>query len=778
MTDCPRSVPARPIPDPVPEVQGEVPGATPPEIEGESGFAGSVLRVAVAAPLAELYDYLPPADRPADGLDPGTRVLVPFGRSQRVGLVVERAADSEQVAGRLKAVSAVLDPAPLLAAEDLALIRWAADYYRHPLGEALFGALPARLRRAEPQRDERLPGWRATPSGLALDLTELGRAIQQRRLLERLRQSPDGIDTPGLGTGSGPLQALRKRGLIEPCRVLPQPVPEPPPASAESDPALNPDQARAVDAITAALGGFAPFLLDGVTGSGKTEVYIRLIRAAIGAGGQTLLLVPEIGLTPQTLERLRARLPGPLAVLHSALAEGERERAWHSAAGGLATLVLGTRSACFVPLPRLALIVVDEEHDASLKQQEGFRYSARDLAVRRAQQAGCPVVLGSATPSLETLQNARTGRYRWLRLPQRAGGAQSPTVSLLDIRGQPLVAGLSPLLRAHVDAELGNGNQVLLFLNRRGFAPVLTCHDCGWVGTCPHCDVRLTLHLRLKRLWCHHCGWLRSIPETCPDCKGLDLRGLGLGTERLEDELAAVFPGVPLARVDRDSTRRKGELERLIAAIARGETRLLLGTQMLAKGHDFPGVTLVGILDLDQSLYAADFRAPERTAQLIIQVAGRAGRAERPGRVVLQTRHPEHPLLASLLRQGYSGFAALALAERESARLPPFGFLALLRADAPDPQVPLDFLGQARTLIQGLLASPAVGPMGTHVQVRGPVPAPMPRRAGRHRAQLLLEAPARAGLQRLLGLWVPGLRALPRPGGLRWSLDVDPQEMG
>ena len=709
---------------------------------------------------------------------PGTRVLVPFGRGQRVGLAVEWAEGSDQEAGRLKAVTAALDPAPLLAPEDLALIRWAADYYRHPLGEALFGALPARLRRAEPLLDGLVPGWRATSDGFATSIEDLGRAERQRRVLGLLRQVPEGMPAQALKAGAGVLQALREKGLIEHCRVPPQPGPESPPQVPDADPSLNPDQARAVDLVTAALGGFQPFLLDGVTGSGKTEVYIRLIRATIAAGGQTLLLVPEIGLTPQTLERLASRLPGPLAVIHSALGEGERERAWRGAASGLATLVLGTRSACFVPLPRLALILVDEEHDASLKQQEGFRYSARDLAVRRAQQAGCPVVLGSATPSLETLQNARTGRYRWLHLPERAGGAQPPTISLLDIRGQPLSAGLSPLLRAHVDAELGNGNQVLLFLNRRGYSPVLTCHDCGWVGTCPHCDVRLTLHLKLDRLWCHHCGWLRSIPGACPDCKGLDLRGLGLGTERLEEELAAVFPDVPIARIDRDSTRRKGELERLIAAVRRGETRLLLGTQMLAKGHDFPGVTLVGILDLDQSLYAADFRAPERTAQLIVQVAGRAGRAERPGRVVLQTRHPGHPLLSSLLRQGYPGFADLALAERESARLPPFGFLALLRADAPEAEVPLEFLGQARVLVLGLLADLALGSVQGQVQVRGPVPAPMPRRAGRHRAQLLLEAPARAGLQRLLALWVPQLRALPRRGGLRWSLDVDPQEMG
>ncbi len=468
------------------------------------------------------------------------------------------------------------------------------------------------------------------------------------------------------------------------------------------------------------------------------------------------------------------RLPGPHALIHSALDEGARERAWLRAASGRATLVLGTRSACFVPLPRLQLIVVDEEHDASLKQQEGFRFSARDLAVRRAQIAGCPVVLGSATPSLETLHNARSGRYDWLELRERAGGARPPALSFIDIRGQPLSAGLSPLLREHVAAHVAAGEQVLLFLNRRGFAPVQTCHACGWVGVCPHCDARLTLHRRMGRLWCHHCGWHRPSPQTCPECGSPDLRTLGLGTERLEDELEALFPGVPIARVDRDSIRRKGELDRLLEAARKGDIRILLGTQMLAKGHDFPGVTLVGILDLDQSLYAADFRAPERTAQLIVQVAGRAGRAELPGRVVLQTRHPEHPLLQSLLRQGYPGFAEVALAERQAAGLPPFAYLALLRADALDPDAATAFLRQARSLAQGL------GAEAQGVGLSGPVPAPMERRAGRYRAQLLAECDRRAVLQGFLSRWVAGLRAGEgggRAGGLRWSIDVDPQDM-
>ncbi|MBK1723300.1 primosomal protein N' [Thiocystis violacea] len=734
----------------------------------------TIYRVAVEAPLASLFDYAPPPGSGEVTPAPGSRLLVPFGRGRRVGILVEIATETEQDPAALKAVERVLDPGPLLMPADLALIRWAAGYYQQPLGEALFAALPVRLRDPTALLDDRIAGVAASSAGLAANLAALGRAPKQRQLLGLLQASPAGASlallADRLGDCRATLRALRAKGLIVDCRLERQdgapvgvqavsPDPHPP----------NDEQSLAVTAVGGAFGRFQAFLLDGITGSGKTEVYIRLIQRLIAAGRQALVVVPEIGLTPQLRERFRRRVSGPIAVLHSALTPSERERNWHLAARGEATLVLGTRSAIFTPLPRLALVVVDEEHDPSLKQQEGFRYSARDLAVRRAQLADCPVVLGTATPSLETLHNARTQRYAWLRLTKRAGQAQPPAISLLDIRGQPLRAGLSSVLRRHMQAEIAAGNQVLLFLNRRGYAPVFTCHGCGWVGGCRHCDARLTLHLRQKRLWCHHCDWSQPLPIRCPECQGLDLRMLGQGTQRLEDELRPLFPGVSIARIDRDSTRRKGELARLFDAAQRGEIQILLGTQMLAKGHDFPGVTLVGILDLDQSLYASDFRAPERTAQLIVQVAGRAGRADRSGRVVIQTRHPEHPLLQSLLKDGYGGFAEAALAERRAAELPPFSYLVLARADAPDEAQPLDFLRQARDLGDGL-GEP-------RVQLLGPVPAPMGRRAGRHRAQLLVQCAERPLLQRFLGQWTAALRRLPKRRGLRWSLDVDPQDM-
>ncbi|MCU0832891.1 MAG: primosomal protein N' [Chromatiaceae bacterium] len=731
----------------------------------------AILRVAVAAPLPRLFDYLRPADCDPARLCPGLRVRVPFGGRCRVGMIVALAAHSDQPPERLKPIAAVLDPQPLLGPSDLELILWTAAYYQYPPGDALFTALPARLRRPEALPEPGEPGWRLTAAGRVADPSGLARAPRQAQVAALLADQREGRSAAEIRRRAGDcahaLSALERRGWIERCRAPASP--SLPAIQAASGPTLNADQTQAVAEVRAALGGFRTFLLEGVTGSGKTEVYLHLIQAAIESGRQTLMLVPEIGLTPQLARRLVERIPGPMVTLHSGLAAGERERAWRQAADGGAVLVLGTRSAVFVPLPRLGLILVDEEHDASFKQQDGLRYSARDLAVRRAQQAGCPVVLGSATPSLETLYNTRAGRYARLALPERAGGARPPEIALLDVRAQPLRAGLSPVLVRLTEEQLAAGNQVLLFLNRRGFAPVLTCHACGWVGDCPKCDARLTLHLAERRLWCHHCGLTRPLPAVCPDCGDGDLRTLGLGTERLETELQGLFPGTPLARVDRDSTRRKGSLERILAAARRGEVPLLVGTQMLAKGHHFPGVTLVGLLDVDQGLYGADFRSAERMAQLVVQVAGRAGRAERPGRVILQTRHPDHPLLHTLRRSGYRAFAEAALAEREAAGLPPFAYQALMRAEARDPETATGFLRSALDLAGALLA--------TEVQLFGPVPAPMERRAGRYRAQLLVQASHRPMLQRFLGVWLEAVRGLRPAPGVRWSLDVDPLDL-
>ncbi len=731
-----------------------------------------LLRVAVPAPLHSVFDYLPPKGVAAEMLRPGQRLMVPFGRGERCGLLLELVSESQVARGRLKHALKLLDREPLLGPEELALLLWAAEYYRHPVGEVVAAALPLRLRRGKAPMTEGRPGWRLTPEGAGQRPDGLARAPRQAAIL-RLLQETAGEEMAQeeiyrhCGECRAVLRGLQQKGWLEQSEIRAagfSSIAQPP----QTPPDLNPDQRQAVDAVLAE-EGFHPCLLDGVTGSGKTEVYLTLAEQRVAAGRQVLVLVPEIGLTPQLLDRFRRRMAAPVVMLHSALSDLERERAWLASARGEAAVVLGTRSAIFTPVPRLGLVVVDEEHDLSFKQQEGFRYSARDLALVLGQRRDCPVVLGSATPSLESLNNVTNGRYRHLRLRERAGNARPPKLDLLDIRSVRLDGGMSPALFRLVEEALAAGNQVLLFLNRRGYAPQITCFECGWIAECRRCDARMTLHLGNNTLWCHHCGSQRRLDEQCPECKSGELHPLGQGTERLEEVLAGRFPNASIARIDRDSTRRKGSLERLLKEIHEKRHTLLLGTQMLAKGHHFPDVTLVGILDVDQGLFGADYRAGERMAQLVTQVAGRAGRAEKPGRVVIQTRHPEHPLLQTLVHSGYESFAGAALAERQAAGLPPFSFQALLRAEASKEGVATRFLDQAANLAADMKQA--------GVELWGPVPAPMERRAGRYRAHLLVQAPHRAALQQLLGWWLPKVRGLKAARQVRWSVDVDPQEM-
>ena len=748
-----------------------------------------VLRVAVPCPLRRWFEYLPPPGGGAAGaaaaarLLPGTRVKVPFGRSVRTGVILEAAQGSKIEAGRLREVAEVLDGEPSLPPPLLRLLTWAADYYHHPVGDVVRTALPVRLRGTRPAAPG--PGesvWRLTPAAGAD--SELARAPRQAAVVAALREAARTGGGPGLDEARlaaavprwrPALRALVKKGWVEAA-----PAGRPAPAGAPSKLAApNGSQARAIGAIAAAAGSFRAFLLDGVTGSGKTEVYLavidRLVRAegagGNGGGGQALVLVPEIGLTPQLVARFRAALPVPVTVLHSGMAAGERLKGWQAARAGESRVVIGTRSAVFTPLARPALIVVDEEHDPSYKQQEGFRYSARDLALMRGSIEGVPVVLGSATPSLETMHLAAAGRCRRLPLAERAAGARMPDLALHDVRRRPLAAGgLSERLIAAIDERLRRREQTLLFVNRRGFAPVVMCHDCGDAIECRHCDSRLVLHRADRRLRCHHCGAAQAVPPRCAGCGSPDLVSVGVGTQRLAEGLAERFPGARVLRVDRDSTRGRGELDRIVRAAREGGVDVLVGTQMLAKGHDFPRVTLVGVVDADAGLFSPDFRAPERVAQIVTQVAGRAGRGALAGEVIVQTRRPRHPLLGALAGEGYAAFAAEALAERSRARLPPFARLALLRADAPAAETSLRFLAEARRLAEGLRRP--------EVEAMGPVPAPMERRGGRYRAQLLLRSASRADLQAFLGAWVEGLGRIAGRRGLRWSLDVDPIDLG
>lgn len=727
-----------------------------------------ILAVAIDTPLRRTFDYRAPADS-AD-LAAGQRVWVPFGRRRVVGVVVGRRDRTDVPANKLRSAFAAVDEEPTFDANLLQLLLWSADYYRHPVGEVLAAAMPAALRLGSGLREETVV-WSLTEVGRREALTELTpRAVRLRAVVEALAATNEMVAADLLSATDSTPEILRKleaRGYLAQTKRLP--ARESLTLWPRSGPTLNDAQREAVERISGTLGSFASHLLYGVTGSGKTEVYLRTIAAVIERDEQALVLVPEIALTPQLIARFRARFDTPLAVLHSNLSDGERLAAWRSAGDGRARIVIGTRSAVFSPLPRAGLIVVDEEHDGSFKQQEGFRYSARDLAIVRAQRLGIPIVLGSATPSLETLHRAQR-QPQWLsRLPQRAANAQPPRMALIDLRAHGGTQGIATpavmAIRRHLDAD----GQVMLFLNRRGYAPVLFCPACGWSAHCKRCDAHLTVHSRTHHLICHHCGSQQPVPETCANC-GQPAKPVGQGTERIEETVRQLFPDAALARIDRDAVRRRGELEATLARVDSKEVRILVGTQMLTKGHDFPNVTLVVVLNADQGLFSADFRAGERLAQTIVQVAGRAGRAERPGEVLIQTEYPEHPLLKLLLTGGYEAFAAGALQEREQSEWPPFARIALLRAEAATALAPLKFLRAA------LEAAPNHASRG--VQLLGPAPAPMERRAGRYRAHLLLHASTHSPLQKFMSTWLPALETLPEARRVRWSIDVDALDLG
>jgi primosomal protein N' (replication factor Y) len=639
-----------------------------------------------------------------DGVEPrvGDRVVVPFGARQRLGVVVEADAASDLPGSRMKAIAAIRDDAPRLPSDWLELMRFLSGYYQRPLGETMIAALPPRLRSVRPLPRKSLSA--AAPTSLA--------------------------------------------------RFVPTHE-------------LTPDQLRACERIVEAGGRFEAFLLHGVTGSGKTEVYLNLIARILERGGQALVLVPEISLTPQLESRFRQAFPeARLAVMHSALEDIARTSAWLEAARGEAGIVLGTRLGVLAPLPKLALIVVDEEHDSSFKQQEGLRYSARDAAVYRAKLAGCPVILGSATPSLESWHNWRAGRYERLELPERAApGARLPAVRIIDLGRESAEQGIAPSIWSALAARLQRNEQSLIFINRRGYAPVLACEGCGWAAGCTRCSARMVLHATDRRLRCHHCGAESSIPRACPTCGNVDLKPLGRGTQRIEEALQARFPAARIVRIDRDSARRRAELTRTLEGIRRGEGDILVGTQLLAKGHDFPGLTLVGVLNADTALVSTDYRAAERLFAVLAQVAGRAGRRSRPGEVLVQTRYPGHALFGALARHDFAGFADSQLAERRAAGFPPYVFEAALRAEARKLETAMRFLREAVTA--------AAVPDG--VQVFDPVPNTLTRRAGLERAQLLVQSSSRPALQVFLADLSDKLFAQPRRD-VRWHLDVDPIE--
>lgn len=726
----------------------------------------SIIQVALDVPVASVFDYRL-VDATAE--DVGRRVVVPFGKKFVVGVIMGVADASSIAPNRLKSVLEVLRESPRLEKADLELLRFAADYYHYPLGAAVMGTLPALLRRVHPPAAARqVQGhFVLTDAGRAVGPSTVpARAHLKRRLLALLHEGP--VDAEHARTLSPRAPRVLKELLQDRLATLEAPAPSQPTVHAPMVPAppLTQEQEAALAAVLADLGRFQVHLLHGVTGSGKTEVYLNATAAVLARGCQALLLVPEIALTPQLEGLVRGRFPNvPVVTLHSGLADNERLKNWIEAQSGRAGVVLGTRLSVFAPMRQLGLIIVDEEHDGSFKQSEGFRYSARDLAVFRARQHGVPILLGSATPSLESHFNATNDRYRLSVLSRRIG-APMPEIGCLDTRGKHLEDGLSEALLQVLDEYLARGEQSLIFINRRGYAPVLMCHSCGWISGCHRCSAQLVLHLREQRLRCHHCGHTAAVPPSCPSCGNPQLAPLGQGTQRVEGALARRYTTATVLRIDRDSVRARHAWRAMRSRIQEGEAKILVGTQILAKGHDFPHLNLVGVLNADSMLYSGDFRAPERLFALLTQVAGRAGRGTTQGRVLIQTEFPEHPLYRALKHQDYRAFADALLEERRRAGFPPFIHQALLRAEAPRLATALEFLRTAATTARRISGA---------VTLYEPVPAIMRRRAGRERAQLLVQCESRARLQEFLAAWIATLYdARSRPA--RWAIDVDPLE--
>jgi primosomal protein N' (replication factor Y) len=725
------------------------------------------LRVAINIPLRKAFDYRLPDHWQAPPPRPGCRLKVPFGRKHEIGILLYCHHDKPPF--KLKPIDEVLDYQPLLDNHLLDLLNWVADYYCHAIGEVHIAALPARLRQGKPAEARPLYRWAATTH--SVDHTnQLSAAPKQQALYQFIANHRAGRSESELNESftqwRAPIKALVKKKLLTQTDTRHKPIEC---QYHEPDFQLNEAQQTALHTLLKASGRFINCLLHGVTGSGKTEIYLQATWHMLQQEKQVLIMVPEIGLTPQLIASFESRFTCLIAVLHSGLNDTERLHSWLSARNGDAKIIIGTRSAVFVPLHSPGLMIIDEEHDSSFKQMEGFRYSARDVAIKRASMLDIPILLGSATPSLESFNNVKKDKSSLLHLPDRTGDASHPDIFRVDLRSQKLVSGLAPLALKAIADEIDQGGQVLLFLNRRGYAPTLVCDTCGWIAECHHCDIRMTVHRRDARLRCHVCSHESPLPSNCPDCGSTRLTKLGQGTEKLEDTLQAQFPDAGVIRVDRDSTRRKDAFKQIIQAVRSGEKKILIGTQMLAKGHHFPQVGTVIIIDADNGLYGLDFRAQERMAQLIVQVAGRAGREKRQGKVYIQTWHPDHPFFDALQNLPYDKFADDLLKQREVTGMPPTGYLALLRVESNQMHKTESFIKQASELASNL--------RNNHMETLGPAIAPLERKAGHFRMQLLIKATHRANLHAFLGPWIAALDAIKSANTVRWSIDVDPYNL-
>ncbi|GAC16678.1 primosomal protein N' [Aliiglaciecola lipolytica] len=720
-----------------------------------------IYQVALPLPKRQLFDYL----HEQQNLHPGCRVRVPFGPRELIGVVMSTTQNSPFMS-KLKPISQVIDEQPIIDSTMLSLCNWLAGYYHHPIGEVLHTVMPVALRKGESDKPKPIETLRLTQTEPDVIPEVLGRAKKQRELYAELLNHAQTLSVVKQKYTDGVIKGLLEKNLatielVEDTRI-------------DADfqfnsnvikPKPNVEQALAITAISQALNKYTCFLLEGITGSGKTEVYLQSIEEVLRNRKQVLILVPEIGLTPQTVKRFENRFGLEVGILHSNLTDNERLLVWQKSRAGKLSIIIGTRSSIFTPMVRPGMIIVDEEHDASYKQQDGLKYSARDLAVIRAKEHNIPLLLGSATPSLESLNNALTHKYQLLQLNQRAGNAVQAKQSVLDITNQPLQAGLAAGMLTRIEQHLKAGNQVMLFVNRRGFAPALLCHQCGHVEECKRCNKPFTVHKSLQKIQCHHCGAARALPKQCKECGHHELITQGVGTEQLSMFLQSQFPQYSAVRIDSDSVRGKAKLDNLLTEINAGAHQILIGTQILSKGHHFPNVTLVVILDADGALFSADFRASEHLAQLITQLSGRAGRAQKLGEMWLQTHQPGHPLLQDLINNGYGHFARFALSERKLASLPPFSFHALFRTESLQAQDGFEFLSHVSQMLQ-------------HPQIRivGPIPAIMEKRQGKYRMQLLLQSHSRAILNQVIGHFSTDIEALPIARKVRWSIDIDPQD--
>lgn len=727
----------------------------------------TIVRVALPVPLRQHFDYELETDT-EQSVCIGARVLVPFGSRQLVGVVWQLDPTDSFSGASLKKVTQLLDPLPVFDNLLRDLLSFAADYYHHPLGDVFTSALPALLREGRQLSTQKQQVMQLTDSGQRASASDFSRSVKQLTLWQQLRQGAVAENELLQQHSRLTLNQLLQKGLAQ-WQAEPF-APFVYQAEKQKPLPLNPAQALAVAAVVQALDSFSCLLLEGVTGSGKTEVYLQAIQPVLAKGQQVLVLVPEIGLTPQTLARFEQRFAVPMLTWHSNMNDGDRLRCWQRSQSGDAAIIIGTRSALFLPFLQLGLLIIDEEHDQSFKQQDGFRYHARDLAIKRASLHQCPILLGSATPSLESLYNVQQKKFQHLSLPQRATSQQVPVIELLDLKQQVLKHGLADGTLAQIRQTLQRGQQVMLFLNRRGYAPALICHECGWLTECLHCSAFTTYHKQSRQLVCHHCGASRAVPHQCGHCGSTQLAPVGQGTEQLEEQLSHLLPGVLITRLDRDSIRRKGSLEAHLATIQSGTPQLIIGTQMLAKGHHFPAVSLVVVVDVDGALYSSDFRASEQLAQLLTQVSGRAGRGDVAGKVLLQTHYPGHPLLQDVIQNGYASFARSALQERQQTRLPPYLYMALFRAEADDTALCQQFLQQLAD------STASFSPAG-QLQWLGPVKAPLERKAGKYRWQLQLFSPQRKSLHQLLQLLLQQIQQQGPQRRLKWQLDVDPLDL-